>query len=129
MQAGTVGYGNAGEPFTKAKQLLQEREDPRFLIVLTDGCWFGQKRAITRAREAHDQGIEIIALGFGGADYEILKAIATSDENALFTDLSQLSASFSKIAQVLTDSGGGLYEETDTTGKPQKKRGLLSFFG
>lgn len=103
---GEVGGGNATQPFTEALKNLSSRDDPRFLIVLTDGVWSDQNYAIKEAEQCKKTGIEIIAIGFGGADKRFLQNIATSDENALLTNLDNLSASFSKIAQVLTDSGG-----------------------
>ena len=61
--------------------------------------------------------MEIIAIGFGGADKKFLKQIATSDENALMTNLGDLATSFSKIAQVLTETGG----------KTSKSKGIKFF--
>lgn len=102
---GSVGYGNAAQPFTKALDILKEREDPRYLIVLTDGIWSSQSHAIAEAEKCKSAEIEIIAIGFSGADQEFLRKIATSDANALYTNLGGLTTSFSKIAQVLTESG------------------------
>jgi molecular chaperone DnaK len=103
---GIVGYGTSAQPFTEAFRLLADRDDPRFIVVLTDGMWSGQDHAIREAERCKEAGIEIIAIGFGTADRHFLQQIATSDENALLTDLGNLTASFSKIAQVLTESGG-----------------------
>lgn len=125
MEARTVGRGNDAEPFSEALRLLKGLEDPRFLIVLTDGVWSYQDEAIRCAQQCHAEGIEIIAIGFGSADRTFLQAVATSEENALFTDLTTLVSSFSKIAQVLTESGGGVQMTAD--GK-KNKGGLLSFF-
>ncbi|MCB0629927.1 MAG: Hsp70 family protein [Saprospiraceae bacterium] len=116
---GSVGYGNAAQPFTEARNLLAAREDPRFIIVLTDGIWYDQPKAIQEADKCKADGIEIIAIGFSGADRKFLEQIATSDANALYTNLSDLTASFSKIAQVLTESG---------VGGPEKKHGKLRIF-
>lgn len=126
METGDVGWGNSAEPFSEALKILRRLEDPRFLIVLTDGMWNDQNRAIERASKCRDEGIEIIAIGFGGADRKFLKAIATSDESALFTDLNQLVGSFSKIAQVLTESFGSLQDASAS--KDNKKKRFLSFF-
>ena len=125
MQTGAVGWGNDTDPFANALKILKKRDDPRFIIVLTDGVWYRQDDAIQRAKKCHQEGIEIIAIGFGGADRRFLKAIATSDESALFTDLSKLVVSFSKIARVLTEAGG---EFGDATNKGNKKKGFLNFF-
>ncbi|WP_423799928.1 Hsp70 family protein [Neobacillus sp. SAB-20_R2A] len=102
---GKVGYGNWGEPFTDANKLLSGIEGPRFLIVLTDGVWDRPKESIDAAHRCHKAGIEVIAVGFGEANRHFLKEIETADENALNTDITQLVSSFSKIAQVLTESG------------------------
>ncbi len=126
MRTGVVGGGNCAEPFSETLKILKHLEDPRFLIVLTDGMWNDQNRAIEKARKCRDEGIEIIAIGFGKADRKFLKAIATSDESALFTDLNQLVGSFSRIAQVLTETGGSM--QTADAGKGTKKKGFLSFF-
>lgn len=123
MKNFSVGGGNMAEPFTQSLAVLGEHDGPGFLIVLTDGCWAQQQKAIQRAKKCHQAGIEVIAIGFGGADEEFLRAIATSDENALFTDLSQLVDSFSHIAQVLTDTGGQLSLSSKTT-----KKGGINFF-
>ncbi len=127
MNDGKVGWGNAADPFTQSLDLLNDLDDPRFIVTLTDGVWNHQRKAIERAQKCLDNGIEIIAVGFGGADRKFLKEIATSDESALFTDLSQLVVSFSKIAQILTEAGG----EADTTHQKNgktKRKGFLKFF-
>lgn len=127
MNDNTVGWGNFTNPFKQCLDQLNSLDDPRFIIVLTDGVWCQQRRAIESARKCHENGIEIIAVGFGGADRKFLKEIATSDESALFTDLSQLEVSFSKIAQVLTESGGRAETAPHQNSKTSKK-GFLKFF-
>ncbi|MDE5414057.1 Hsp70 family protein [Alkalihalobacterium chitinilyticum] len=98
-----TGFGNLAEPFTDTVQLLKDKEGHKFLIVLTDGLWSNQTNAIKQAKACHDEGIEVIAVGFGSANKEFLTEIATSEESALFTNLTELVESFSKIAQVLSD--------------------------
>ncbi|MCL2073555.1 MAG: Hsp70 family protein [Marinilabiliaceae bacterium] len=105
---GTVGWGNATHPFDKAADLLKNMDTHRFVIVLTDGMWLRQNIAIEKAKKCAAQGIEIIAIGFGKADLKFLKEIATSDKNAMFTNIDGLVTSFSKIAQVITESAGKL---------------------
>jgi uncharacterized protein YegL len=102
----TVGCGNDAQPFDEALALLRKQDDPRFIIVLTDGVWSYQNAAIASAKKCKDAGIEIIAIGFGRADRVFLQKIATSDENALLTNMGDLVASFGKIAQELTETGG-----------------------
>jgi len=126
MSRATVGYGNDTDPFRESLEALKNEDDPRFLIVLTDGVWSNQKLAIQRAAQCAEEGIEIIALGFGGADKKFLRAIATSDENALLTGLNGLAGSFSKIAQVLTETGGNL-QVTSGSKSLGEKKGIFGF--
>jgi Mg-chelatase subunit ChlD len=103
-----VGSGTSAEPFTNALdtlkgELFKNEDKVCYIIVLTDGVWAHQKRAISAAKKCHEAGIEIIALGFGNADYEFLKKIASIDEFAFITSLTELSGSFSKIAQAISN--------------------------
>ena len=123
MDMGTVGWGNSTHPFNDALQLLKGQDDPRFIIVLADGVWSYQDKAIQSAKKCAEEGIEVIAIGFGGADKKFLQAIATSDENALFTNLEGLVTSFSKIAQVLTETSGN-FSGNNQIGQ---KKGFLGF--
>ncbi|MCL2572083.1 MAG: Hsp70 family protein [Defluviitaleaceae bacterium] len=101
----SVGGANRGEPFTLTLQKLRKGE-LRYLIVLTDGCWSKPAVAISVAKECHKAGIDIMALGFGSADRQFLKDIASIDAFADFTRLEELGSSFSKIAQAIGDNTG-----------------------
>ena len=107
-----LGYGNAAEPFTTAKSLMMNDTNSnaiKYLVCLTDGVWSNQLGAINCAKSCHNSGIEVIALGFGGADYGFLKAIASLEDFASFTGSSaDLGGSFSKIARVIGDRTSGL---------------------
>ena len=100
------GGGNSDIPFRTAKRMMNATDDKKFLVLLTDGCWNSPQKAIKHADEIKADGVEIIAIGFGGADHEFLRAVASCDENALMTDLSNLVDSFSTIGQVLAEGGG-----------------------
>ena len=102
-----LGYGTSAEPFSKAMYELNESNGNKFIIVLTDGEWSNKQDAINKAKECANHDIEIIALGFGSADKTFLNSIATSDEQSLFTDVTALETSFSKIAQAITENTGG----------------------
>lgn len=115
-----VGGGTNGEPFTLAHSLLQNVEGRRFIIVLTDGHWYEPGHATRLAKICHADGIDVIAIGFGEADREFLRAIASSDE-ASFTPMNRLVETFSGIAQVLTETGGALAPDGGGA------RGRLSF--
>ena len=124
-----VGYGTSADPFPHCTMILKKKRantNPLFkfskddtvtaptdsticyIVVLTDGCWGGQASAIKNAKIAHHQEINVIALGFGDADYQFLRKIASVDDFAEFTSLSELSTSFSKIAQVIGGNSTGL---------------------
>ena len=103
VMEGTAGFTTSAEPLRIANAVLNEMQGPRFAIVLTDGLWENGKAAIDTAQQCKRDGIEIIAVGFGSANREFLNLIATSDTNALFTNVNQLVSSFTKIAQVVSE--------------------------
>jgi molecular chaperone DnaK (HSP70) len=114
---GRTGGGNAGHPFDHLLSMLKDRTGGRYGVVLADGVWDRQPHAVDRARRCHQEGIEIIAIGFGGADRRFLDQIASSTENAFFTSMNDLTTTFSTIARELTEGTAG-------TGKG--KRGIRS---
>lgn len=112
IEVGDVGYGNAAEPFTDARTMLRfnpmnrKNDKVSYLVVLTDGIWNDPDHAIEQAARCHKEGIEVVALGFGYADYGFLKQVASTDDMASLTNLSNLAGSFSKIAQVIGENIG-----------------------
>jgi molecular chaperone DnaK (HSP70) len=113
LTACETGVCNAAHPFDEINSLMTRLDGRRFGIVLADGVWSNQNKAVKRAKQCHSNEIDIIAIGFGGADQEFLKAIASSDEDSFYTSMEGLVETFSTIAQVLAETGG-------------QKRGLLS---
>jgi molecular chaperone DnaK len=120
LQIGRTGYGNDTHPFDEILQLLQNTKGSRYALVLTDGVWSDQSVAIRAAKRCHQVGIEIIAIGFGGADRVFLKEISSSEEFSFFTNLSELSETFSAIAQELTENSG----QINPTRLNQRRKGL-----
>jgi hypothetical protein len=113
IKEGSVGWGNSAEPFTEARHILKggslnKKNQVRYIVVLTDGVWSYQDKAVTAAQQCHRDGIEVMALGFGTADYNFLKKIASVDKFAELTSLSDLGSSFSKIAQAINTGAAGL---------------------
>jgi molecular chaperone DnaK len=106
LAIGRTGYGNAGDPFEEVLGLLRRAKGRRYVIVLADGVWARQELAVQRAQRCHAEGIEVIAIGFGGADRDFLDRIASSSEQALFTDMNRLTDAFTTIARELTERGG-----------------------
>lgn len=114
IKVGDVGNCNGAEPFSAAFDVLagrfgRKKDDKiKYLVVLTDGVWENPNIAIQEAKRCHKEEIEVMALGFGGADKEFLKKIASTDDFASLTNLADLSGSFSKIAQAIGDKSTGL---------------------
>jgi len=102
-----VGGGNRAEPFTTTLSTLRNGE-MRYLVVLTDGVWSRADAAVAAAVECHKDQIDVMALGFGSANVNFLKRIASVDAFADFTSLGGLSGSFHKIAQVISENKGSL---------------------
>lgn len=105
-----VGFGNGGHPFTLIHDVLSPLNDERTAaVILADGIWYKQEQAIAAAQRCHADGIAVVAIGFGTADKKFLKAVASTDEAGIFTQLDQLSETFSRIARVMgsaaTESG------------------------
>lgn len=112
LNIGRTGYGNDTHPFDEIYKHLNKAKGLRYGLVLTDGRWSYQDRAIKAAKRCHQAEIEIIAIGFGGADEEFLRQISSREDLSFFTDLNKLSETFSTIAQELTEGGGQLNSET-----------------
>lgn len=114
IEVGDVGICNGAEPFAISLDTLNGRfgkgndDKVKYLVVLTDGVWDNPGGAISEAEKCHKQGIEVMALGFGGADERFLKKIVSTDDFASLTNLTELSGSFSKIAQAIEDKSTGL---------------------
>jgi molecular chaperone DnaK len=99
-------YSNGGtnaNPFNNIYNLLANIDDKRYAVVLTDGQWFRQNEAIEKAQKCHQNGIEVVAIGFGGADKWFLNEISSSDEGSIFTSQEKLVESFSSIAQEINN--------------------------
>lgn len=101
-----TGVGNYTDPFDEILRSLTNAPGIRYAIVLADGVWAYQDEAIRKAKRCHEDEIEIIAIGFGQANQGFLRRIASSSEQSFFIDISQLSETFSTIAQELSGTGG-----------------------
>jgi molecular chaperone DnaK len=106
LRIGRTGGGNAGHPFDVIHDRLHNTTGIRYTVVLADGVWAHQETAVRQAQRCHAAGIEIIAVGFGGADRAFLSRIASSSEQSFFTSMNGLTEAFSTIAQELTETGG-----------------------
>ncbi len=106
LAACETGVCNDAHPFDEIFNLLHTTDGRRFGIVLADGVWSYQDKAVKQAERCHSSNVDIIAIGFGGADKDFLQKIASSDEDSFFTSMEGLVETFSTIAQVLTETGG-----------------------
>jgi Mg-chelatase subunit ChlD len=104
LEAGMTGYGNDAHPFDEIRRVLDRVPGRRYAVVLADGVWSDQPAAVKAAKRCHAAEIEVIGVGFGGADEAFLRDISSGDRG-IFTDLARLSETFSSIAQEL--GGGG----------------------
>lgn len=107
LTIGSLGCCNEADPFDEINKLLSKEDGRKFAIVLTDGVWSHQNHAVLKAKKCHSNEIDVIAIGFGGADENFLKKIASSDESSFLTSQEGLVETFSNIAQVITETGGG----------------------
>lgn len=107
LESGAVGFANDATPLAKIQPAFQGVDGSKFIIVLTDGIWVHQDRAIQEAQACHRDGIEIIAVGTDFADEAFLKRLASSDSNALYAQQGQVVSTFNTIARELTETGGG----------------------
>ena len=96
-----LGYGNSVHPFDIAGRHLNLDVPLKYVVVLTDGVWICQDDAIESAQNLHMDGIEVIAIGFDGADKRFLSKIASRDDFATFTQLDDLAATLTGIAKVM----------------------------
>jgi molecular chaperone DnaK (HSP70) len=103
LSPGQTGYGNNSHPFDELYTLLSHCAGLRYAVVLTDGSWSRPELAIQQAQRCHDAGIEVFALGFGAAKPDFLSIIASSTEQGLHIELSQLTEAFGTIAQELAE--------------------------
>ncbi|MDR0719581.1 MAG: Hsp70 family protein [Treponema sp.] len=114
IECGETGFGNSADPFDDILKELGHEEGRRFAIVLADGVWSHQTRAVRAAKACHKAEIETAAIGFGDADKQFLRDISSSDANALKVSQSELSKTFGKIAQTMGSSNSGKFgKKTD----------------
>lgn len=110
-----VGGANRAHPFDEAlARLGRSVPGRRFLVVLADGVWGNQPAAVAAAKRCHQAGIDVVAIGFGGADRRFLADIASAPQDAIFTDLSKLTDTFCTIAQVMTATSPGMLGGADS---------------
>lgn len=113
ISCGMTGFGSSAHPFNDIKSMLSKEKGKKIGIVLADGEWEYQNKAIAAAHICHLNGIDITGIGFGEADEIFLKAISSGDVQAMMVEQSDLKQSFGKIAQEI---GGGAKGKSGRSG-------------
>ncbi|MBR1554628.1 MAG: Hsp70 family protein, partial [Oscillospiraceae bacterium] len=106
VSVGRNGYGNGAHPFREIKKSLSNCKGRKIGIVLADGVWSYQDRAIQAAKECHQMGIDIVGVGFGSADEKFLKSISNGNIKSIMTSQDKLVRSFGSIAQEIGGKEG-----------------------
>jgi len=94
-----LGGGNSGHPFTLIKEILENQEGKRCAIVLADGVWSYQDKAIAASKGCNVADIDTASIGFGSADKKFLQDISNTE--AHLVSQSELTQAFGTIAQSL----------------------------
>lgn len=94
--------GGTNSPLKHCFNVLRSTKNKPVIVLLTDGEWFDQDKALITAQSCKNAGMDIIAVGFGSADKRFLARIATV---TMMTDINSLVESFSTIATELSTSG------------------------
>lgn len=99
-----LSWGTTG-PLGTLDSTITDKDlnEKHYIILLTDGEFANGQVEISNANKLRNRGVEIITIGIEGADASFLKKIASSDENSMMASLNQLQATFSNIAQAITE--------------------------
>ena len=106
VSVGRNGYGNSAHPFQEIKESLRKCKGRKIGIVLADGVWSYQDEAIRKAKECHQNGIDIVGVGFGSADENFLRRISSGNIKSIMTSQDKLVKSFGSIAQEIGGQEG-----------------------
>jgi len=119
-QLDAEGGTNMTDAIVITHEKLKSIEGPRFIVLLSDGSPNSRDTAEMAAKGCHNDNIDIITIGTGGADTNYLNKLASCDEANIFASSGDLIKTFSKIAQVLTETSGGTQLSNS-----QKKTGIF----
>lgn len=104
ITVGNVGYGT-DDPLDAHLSSFRSNECPRIAVVLTDGEWGNQNRAISAAERAKRDGVTIYGIGIGEANESFLNKISSGKGRKI--DLGQLKQAFKEVAvSIATETGG-----------------------
>ena len=100
----STGMRNGANTFPDLLNLLKNQEGRKYSVVLADGVWRYQDQAVMEAEKCHKEDIEVVAIGFGKADYRFLQKIASAEEGSILTTVDRLVETFSNIAQEINNA-------------------------
>lgn len=104
IRAEMTGINNFWHPFYKINDSFENVNGKKYAVVLADGVWMNPQRAIEAARLCHDNGIDVIGMGFGDADEKFLKAITSgSIDSIMLGESRELEKGFGTIAQEISN--------------------------
>ena len=104
LRVRSLGDGTFASPIALAMKHLEHVEGLRFIVLLTDGEWEYPGNVVKEAKTAQHKDIEIVAIGFGNAKQDFLRAIATSDSNSFLVRAGELVETFGSIARELAQT-------------------------
>ncbi len=102
------GTTNLSDALELARDRLLEVDRRRYVVILTDGYPDSTESAVSEAAVARGEGIEIVAIGFGDADRDYLRRLASTEEGSIFARQGELVKTFGHIAKVISQGGRGL---------------------
>ncbi|MGI6008740.1 MAG: Hsp70 family protein [Methanomethylophilus sp.] len=111
MKVDKLGRGTDASPLLVAEDMLYNTDGSRIVVVLTDGIWGDRDRAVEEAEECRQNGVRILAIGFGDADLSFLKQIASLSDAEKLASLGDLRRKFSTIATEMAADSDRLREE------------------
>ncbi|ETX02810.1 MAG: hypothetical protein ETSY1_02170 [Candidatus Entotheonella factor] len=105
-----TGSTNMADAFHMARRELAafSSDDPRFIVLLTDGDPDSRSETTKAAHQCRADGIDVVTIGTSGADQRFLAQLASTDEANVFAQSGQLVDVFGSIAQQITEGGGRL---------------------
>lgn len=95
------GSTNMTDAIDMARTHLADRQATRAIVLATDGMPDDCKSALSAARRAEDEGIQIIAIGTDDANTAFLRTIATAADLASHVEQKQLASGISSAARLL----------------------------
>jgi Mg-chelatase subunit ChlD len=103
------GTTNLSQALELARERLANVHDrTRYLVILTDGYPDAPEASVEQAETARAEGIEIVAIGTGGADLEYLRRLASTEAGSIFARQGELVGTFGHIARMIAEGGRGL---------------------